>query len=51
MATPTSSDDLPLPKDWPTHVKSAIPQVASLAHLAIISSIAGAGPQTAQSPG
>ena len=35
MATETSSDDVPLPRDWPARVKSAILQVISLANLAI----------------
>jgi len=37
VATGTSSEDVPLPKSWPGAVKSAILQVVSLAHLAIIS--------------
>ncbi|MCZ6793125.1 MAG: DDE-type integrase/transposase/recombinase, partial [Planctomycetota bacterium] len=36
MATETSSDNVPLPRDWPARVKSAILQVISLANLAII---------------
>ena len=36
MATETSFSDVPLPRSWPTCVKSAILQVISLAHLAII---------------
>ena len=36
MATEASSDDVPLPKSWPANVKSAVLQVISLAHLAII---------------
>ena len=36
MAAETSSSDVPLPKSWPSNVKSAILRVVSLAHLAII---------------
>ena len=36
MAAETSSSDVPLPESWPSNVKSAILQVISLAHLAII---------------
>ena len=36
MATETSTDDVPLPTNWPPNVRSAILQVISLARLAII---------------
>ena len=36
MATETSTDDVPLPRNWPACVKSSIIQVISLARLAII---------------
>jgi hypothetical protein len=36
MATETSVDDVPLPTNWPSNVRSAILQVVSLARVAII---------------
>jgi putative transposase len=36
MATETFADDVPLPTNWPSNVRSAILQVISLARLAII---------------